>query len=259
MLSMASVFMVLCVLPHAQSKPLPGPWRKDIGPRRVLSWSSWARNRSFPPQGTQSPSSYFQKAINLQQHGVDKMFWLEPGSLTAQTTNVIYLCRPTIKHAKVIAGLSSSLLYVLSELLNCSSDQVKRHVADGKKHTYSLFLVPRVSTLVSQILEEEGVLGDISISSYELQLIPIADDVVSMEDSYAFKDIWVVRLPTPYSLMIIFDAQDGDETVIYNASQALITLQKLHGVFPRIVGKGDRAGVSNLLHWPASLNSLPSV
>lgn len=38
--------------------------------------------------------------------------------------------------------------------------------------------------------------------------------------------------------------QDGDETSIYDSSQALHTLQKLFGLFPRIIGKGDHAGVS---------------
>ena len=55
-----------------------------------------------------------------------------------------------------------------------------------------MLLVPRVSTLVSQILEEEGVLGEVTISAYNLQFIPIAEDVVSLENDTAFKEIWVV-------------------------------------------------------------------
>jgi len=42
------------------------------------------------------------------------------------------------------------------------------------------------------VLEEEGVLGDVTISSYNLQFIPIADDIVSLENSEAFTEIWVV-------------------------------------------------------------------
>jgi len=52
--------------------------------------------------------------------------------------------------------------------------------------------MPRVSTLVNRILEEEGVLGEVNISSYNLQFIPLAEDVVSLEDDNAFKEIWVV-------------------------------------------------------------------
>ncbi|KAJ6486104.1 Sec1-like protein [Mycena vitilis] len=143
----------------------------------------------------------------LKHHGVDKMFWLEAGPLTSTTTNIVYLCRPMIKYVKIIA------------------DQIKRHAKEAQKYTYTLLLVPRISTLVSRILEEEGVLGDVRISSYNLQFIPIADDVISLENDNAFKEIWV----------------DGDETVIYDSAQALLTLEKLYGLFPRIVGKGDQA------------------
>ncbi|EMD42298.1 hypothetical protein CERSUDRAFT_102649 [Gelatoporia subvermispora B] len=157
----------------------------------------------------------------LKHHGVDKMFWLEPGPLSASTTNIVYLCRPLIKWAKIIA------------------DQIKRHARESQKHTYTLFLVPRTSTLVRQILEDEGVLGDVNISSYNLQFIPLADDVISLENDAAFKELWV----------------DGDETVVFNSMQALITLQRLYGLFPRIIGKGDFASrLANLMtrYIPAS-------
>lgn len=38
--------------------------------------------------------------------------------------------------------------------------------------------------------------------------------------------------------------QDGDETIIFDSAQALIALQNRFGTFPRIIGKGDYAGVS---------------
>ncbi|KAG5652575.1 hypothetical protein H0H81_004535 [Sphagnurus paluster] len=146
----------------------------------------------------------------LKHHGVDKIFWLEPGALTSTTASIVYLCRPMIKYVKIIAAI----------------DHIKRHGTESRKHAYTLFLVPRISTLVAQIFQEEGVLGDITISSYNLQFIPLADDVVSLERDSAFKDLWV----------------DGDETIIFDSAQALNTLQKLYGLFPRIVGKGDCAG-----------------
>lgn len=71
-------------------------------------------------------------------------------------------------------------------------DQIKRHARESQKHNYTLFLVPRTSTLVTRILEEEGVLGEVTISSYNLQFIPIAEDVISLEHDNAFKEIWGV-------------------------------------------------------------------
>ena len=73
-----------------------------------------------------------------------------------------------------------------------TKEQIKNHIRDGQKHTYTLFLVPRTSTLVSRLLEEEGVLGEVTISAFNLQFIPIADDVISLEREASFKEIWVV-------------------------------------------------------------------
>jgi hypothetical protein len=42
--------------------------------------------------------------------------------------------------------------------------------------------------------------------------------------------------------------QDGDETALYNSAQALLTLQRLYGLFPRILGKGEYAEVWVNLH-----------
>ncbi|EIM83622.1 Sec1-like protein [Stereum hirsutum FP-91666 SS1] len=167
------------------------------------------------------PLSLVTEVSLLQHHGVDKMFWLESGPLSAVSTNIVYLCRPKIKWVKIIA------------------DHIKRHSREGKTHTYTLLLVPRVSTLVSRVLEEEGVLGDVTISSYNLQFIPLADDVLSLENEQAFKEIWV----------------DGDETAVYDSAQALYTLQKLFGIFPRILGKGDSAArLATLLNRQTSQN-----
>uniref|UniRef100_A0A0W0FCB5 ATP binding protein n=1 Tax=Moniliophthora roreri TaxID=221103 RepID=A0A0W0FCB5_MONRR len=153
------------------------------------------------------PLSLVTEVAVLKHHGVDKMFWLEAGPLSVSTPNVVYLCRPMIKYVKIIA------------------DHIKCHTKESLRYNYTILLVPRTSSLVSRLLEEEGVLGDVTISSYNLQFIPLADDVISLEYESAFKDIWV----------------DGDEAVIYDSAQALITIQKLFGIFPRILGKGNHA------------------
>ncbi|KAJ7805145.1 Sec1-like protein [Mycena olivaceomarginata] len=163
------------------------------------------------------PTRKFANAANSIT-GVDKMFWLESGALKSTTTNIVYLCRPMIKYVKIIA------------------DQIKRHAKESQNHTYTLLLVPRISTL------RRVSWADVRISSYNLQFIPIADDVISLENDNAFKEIWV----------------DGDETVIYDSAQALLTLEKLYGLFPRIVGKGDSAArLATLLtrHLPSDFTT----
>ncbi|KAG8965490.1 hypothetical protein FRC00_001654, partial [Tulasnella sp. 408] len=152
----------------------------------------------------------------LKQHGVDKMFWLESGPLNAQTTNVVYLCRPQVKWMKIIA------------------DQIKQLGAGSSPHTYNLILVPRRTTLCDRVLEEEGVFGEITISNYKLEFIPLEDDLLSLEWESTYKEIFLAALP-------VLMQQDGDETAVYSAAQALLTLQQAYGLFPRIIGKGDGA------------------
>lgn len=121
------------------------------------------------------------------------MFWLEPGPLSSNAKNIVYLCRPKIKLIKLIAGeCDLSLTSIQALLSGALLDQIKRHARDGQKYIYTLFLVPRVSTLVSRVLEEEGVLGEVALSAFNLQFITLDDDILSLENDHAFKDIWAV-------------------------------------------------------------------
>ena len=128
-------------------------------------------------------------------------------------------------------------------------DQIKQLLRSGQRRTYTLFLVPRTSSLVTRILEEEGILGEVFVSSFNLQFIPLEEDVLSLENDNAFKEVWAVR-PFPHPAWLTFAEasfffpKDEDETVIYDSAQALLTFQKFYGVIPRIVGKGDYAAVS---------------
>ena len=87
-------------------------------------------------------------------------------------------------------------------MLTRPKEHIKSHAKESRKHVYTLLLVPRVSTLVSRILEEEGVLGDVIISAYNLQFIPIAEDVISLEHEHALRELWVVSKGIHDSLII---------------------------------------------------------
>jgi hypothetical protein len=86
---------------------------------------------------------------------------------------------------------------------NIVEDHIKQHAKESRKFIYTILLVPRVSTLISQILEEEGVLGDVTVSSYNLQFIPLASDVISLENDKALKEIWVVSNHFPLVLGLV--------------------------------------------------------
>ena len=126
-----------------------------------------------------------------------------------------------------------------------SLDQIKQANTSSTSHSYNVILVPRRTVLCDRILEEEGVLGEVNISSYKLEFIPLEDDLVSLELDRVWREIYLVCL---FLLLegtsVLTTWKDGDESSIFYASQALMTIQQAYGLFPRILGKGDGAKVT---------------
>ena len=85
--------------------------------------------------------------------------------------------------------------------------------------------VPRRTLVSHKILEDEGVLGDVAVSELPLTFLPLENDILSLEIEDAFSSLYYSKDPTP----------------IFLASKALMAIQRRHGFFPRILGKGDNA------------------
>ncbi|WVF68560.1 hypothetical protein IAT40_003329 [Kwoniella sp. CBS 6097] len=146
----------------------------------------------------------------LKHQAVDKMFWLEPGELNINTRNVVWLCRPKMEFMRIIA------------------DQIRsqqNNPSPAGPLVYTILLVPRATELCRKVLEDQGVMGDVTISEFKLEFIPMEDDLLSLEMEDVARDVYL----------------HGDDTPIYYSSLALMTFQRAFGLFPRILGKGDAA------------------
>jgi len=63
------------------------------------------------------------------------MFWLEAGPLTSSTTNIVYLCRPRIKHIKIIAGWPSvRFLWQITDPKSRSHQTTFKRFAETRLH-----------------------------------------------------------------------------------------------------------------------------
>ncbi|KAK9495809.1 Sec1-like protein [Lipomyces doorenjongii] len=157
-----------------------------------------------------APLSHIARFSVLQEHGVDNIFWLDDGPQkdTVQR-NIVYLIRGDIKNARIVC------------------DQVKRIIQTSDvDYDFNVFLYPRRMLSVEKTFEEEGVLGDVTISEWNLGFIPLEEDVFSIElPNSGFKDMHLYGLPTTVSF----------------AALSLNALQKQYGVYPRIIGKGNNA------------------
>lgn len=66
--------------------------------------------------------------------------------------------------------------------------------APGEEFEHTAILVPRRTLVVEKILEEEGVLGDLTIQEFPLLFIPLEEDVLSLELENSFEELYLVSL-----------------------------------------------------------------
>ncbi|EDN08117.1 vacuolar sorting-associated protein [Histoplasma capsulatum] len=155
------------------------------------------------------PVGLFVKFSVLQEYGVDRVFLLENGNADSSQKNIVFLV-----HAEKPAQVQST------------AEQIKKLQRNGTvEHEFSIFWVPRRTLVCNQILEDEGIIGDVNITEFPLYFLPLESDILSLELGDAFPDLYLHKDPGP----------------VYLSAKALMNLQLRHGFFPRIVGKGDNA------------------
>ncbi|KAM7194289.1 Sec1-like protein [Naviculisporaceae sp. PSN 640] len=155
------------------------------------------------------PLGVIVKASTLRDYGVDNFFFLENDNTDTSQRNVVFIARGECgRHAHAIA------------------DQIRRLQRESQSpHEFHVFWVPRRTLLSNKVLEEAGVLGDTTVAELPLFFFPLEKDVLSLELDDAFRDLYLAKDPTPVFLL----------------SKALMEIQQKHGLFPRIIGKGENA------------------
>ncbi|TPX46403.1 hypothetical protein SeMB42_g01870 [Synchytrium endobioticum] len=153
------------------------------------------------------PLSLVAEFSLLTEHGVDKIYHLQPGRVDTEARSIIYICRPRIASMKHIA------------------EHIRTHNKSNIKIEYSVFLVPRRTLICERVLEDEGVYGDVTLGEYHLDIIPLDEDLLSLELENSFRELYL----------------DGDPSCIYYTAKAIMKLQTALGVIPKIVGKGPHA------------------
>jgi hypothetical protein len=144
----------------------------------------------------------------LRSHGVEEIFYLFPGELTATKQHILYLIRPNLQSIRVVAS------------------HILAHHSAGKKHIYSIVFVPRRTMLCERELEQLGVAGDVAhIAQFHFDLIPFDSDILSLELSPAFRELYI----------------DGEISSLHSIAKSIIKLQTVAGLIPVVKGKGNNA------------------
>ncbi|QDZ22765.1 vacuolar protein-sorting-associated protein [Chloropicon primus] len=169
----------------------------------------------------------------LKEHGVEKLFHLEPGLKVddGSMKEVVYLVRPTIGNMRLI----SEQIIEAEERMSKRKDTATIH--------FSIYFTPRKTVICERILEDCGVLGSLQVDEFPLWLIPFDEDVLSLELNSVFNEVNVEK----------------DFSSLYDVASAIVQLQKVCGLIPKVRGKGESSKVvSNLIQRLALENDLVS-
>ena len=142
----------------------------------------------------------------LKNHGVNKTLHLKAGPLQLEQKQIVYIVRSNIPN-----------MYMIAEQI--------RSLPPGRPYEIHLVQVPRRSAYCERVLEEEGVCNDMSFGDLDLGFIPVEQDVISMEDPEAFRQIKLM----------------GDKTHLFYVARALMHLQIVTGIIGDVKGKGSDA------------------
>ncbi|KAF2085650.1 vacuolar protein sorting-associated protein 33A [Saccharata proteae CBS 121410] len=155
------------------------------------------------------PLNLLVKFSALKEYGVEKPFFLENHNVDSSQRNVVFVAR----------GDKARTAVAIAE-------QIKKLRQESQiDHDFSVFWVPRRTLVSDQILEEAGVLGEVNVAEWPLTFVPLSDDLLSLELEEAFSDLYLRK----------------DPTSVFLSARALMQMQQKHGLFPRIIGKGDNA------------------
>ncbi|XP_061302464.1 vacuolar protein sorting-associated protein 33B isoform X4 [Pezoporus flaviventris] len=157
-----------------------------------------------------SPLDRIANVSILKQHEVDKLYKVESRPAAGASDQFCFLVRPRIRTMRYIA------------------DIVNADKMSGRSRKYKIIFSPQKFYACEMVLEEEGVFGDVTCDEWSFYLLPLDEDIISMELPEFFRDYFL----------------EGDHRWINSIARALQLLNSLYGPFGRVYGIGRCAKMS---------------
>uniref|UniRef100_A0A8C8BH86 Vacuolar protein sorting-associated protein 33B n=1 Tax=Otus sunia TaxID=257818 RepID=A0A8C8BH86_9STRI len=157
-----------------------------------------------------SPLDRIANVSILKQHEVDKLYKVESRPAPSASDQFCFLVRPRIRTMRYIA------------------DIVNADKMSGRSRKYKIIFSPQKFYACEMVLEEEGVFGDVTCDEWSFYLLPLDEDIISMELPEFFRDYFL----------------EGDHRWINSVARALQLLNSLYGPFGKAYGIGRCAKMS---------------
>jgi hypothetical protein len=143
------------------------------------------------------------KMTSLKEYGVSSFHILNDMNVNTNNKNLVYIIRPSEKLCKIISS----------------------HIIKNLHKKYYIVFLPNKNIQCERVFEYYGIWSYIKILELPINLVPIDNDILSMEHSESFKN------------MVI----DNNYNPILNIVHALINLQEKFGIIPCIQGIGYKS------------------
>uniref|UniRef100_A0A7N6B6B5 VPS33B late endosome and lysosome associated n=1 Tax=Anabas testudineus TaxID=64144 RepID=A0A7N6B6B5_ANATE len=151
-----------------------------------------------------SPLDRIANVSTLRQHEVDKLYKVEYKPVISNSDQLCFLIRPRIQTVKWIC------------------DVVNADKAAGKARSYKIIFTSQKFYACDAVLEEQGIFGDVTTDEWPFYLLPLDEDIISLELPEFFRDNFLA----------------GDQRWVRTASNALHLLHSLYGPFSKVYGIG---------------------
>ncbi|XP_013929896.1 PREDICTED: vacuolar protein sorting-associated protein 33B isoform X2 [Thamnophis sirtalis] len=160
-----------------------------------------------------SPLDRIANVSILKQHDVHKLYKLEKKPVRSSSDQLCFLLRPRLVSVRLVA-----------ELIN--ADKVA-----GRVRKYKIIFSPQKFYTCELVLEEEGIYGDVTWDEWSFSLLPLDNDIISMELPEFFRDYFL----------------EADQRWINTVAQALQLMNSLFGPFTETYGLGRCAKMVHAL------------
>ncbi|XP_062405270.1 vacuolar protein sorting-associated protein 33B [Sardina pilchardus] len=151
-----------------------------------------------------SPLDRIANVTTLKQHEVDKLYKVEHKPIVSTSDQLCFLIRPRVQTVKWVCEI------------------VNKDKAEGRFRRYKIIFTPQKFYVCETVLEEQGVYGDVTTDEWAFYLLPLDDDIISMELPEFFRDNFL----------------EGDQRWVTTAGSALHLLHSLYGPFNKVYGIG---------------------
>ncbi|XP_042341006.1 vacuolar protein sorting-associated protein 33B [Plectropomus leopardus] len=151
-----------------------------------------------------SPLDRIANVSTLKQHEVDKLYKVEYKPVISTSDQLCFLIRPRIQTVKWICDVANA------------------DKAAGKFRRYKIIFTPQRFYACEAVLEEQGIFGDVTTDEWSFYLLPLDDDIISLELPEFFRDNFLA----------------GDQRWVRTAGSALHLLHSLYGPFSKVYGIG---------------------